>query len=94
MAATWDSKITVKDLARKEVSLRSTRTDGEDVRTFHLDSMLVDTTAKPLSEIKADAVNKLFAEYEAEATKDAAMAAMLTGWEAALNAALDAKETS
>ena len=33
MAATWETSITVTNRAEKRISVSSTRTDGEDVRT-------------------------------------------------------------
>ena len=94
MAATWDVKITVKALARKEVSVLATRTDGVDVRTYSIDSLLLDTTDRTLDQIRDGVASQLIAEYQAEVAKEASIASLLAGYEAALSGALNSLEAS
>jgi hypothetical protein len=92
MAATWTCKIDVTDVPAKLVTVTGTRTDGADVRTYVLSGVSVDTHDSPLATIKAKVVDGLYRQYAADVTKAAASAAMIAGWEAAVAAALNAKE--
>ena len=93
MAATWTFQIEVTDLNSKLVSIAGTRTDGEDVRTYVLSGVSVDTHDTPLGTIKTTVVDKLYGMYLAAIDKELKIAVLLSGWEAALATALNAKES-
>jgi len=93
MAATWTTDIVVTSLPDKLVSVTSTRTDGVDERTYTLPGVSVDTHETPLATIRAYVVNRIWALYQAELAKEAAMASLLSGWETAITNDLQAKET-
>lgn len=91
MAVTWEVKIDVLNLAEKRVRVTATRTENGDVFSYSLETH-VDTASKPLAEIRAMIGDMTWAEYQAKATKEAAVATLLEGWEAALESDLMAKE--
>ena len=90
---TWETTITIDNLAKKHVNISAVRTDGEDVRTYSVSGVNANQLDKPLSELKTDAVNALFTKHEAEEAIRTQFADLVSGWEAALNTALEAKET-
>ena len=94
MAVTWDVEITVKDLARKEVSVRAMRTDGVEVRgPYIITSRLLDTSGKwTLASIRDDCVGMLRGQYLEELARETAVEAVVAGYEDALGVALEAAE--
>ena len=93
MAATWTVKIDVTDVARKLVTVTGTRTDGIGVRIYSLAGVSVDTHDAVLATIKTKVVDALYGQYTADVAKAAAITALVAGWETAVKAALDAKES-
>ena len=91
MAATWTCEITVTNLAQRIVSIRATRTDGEDVRTYYREKVRVDT--QDLAGLRDKLVAGFRKHYEVEVANEQAAAAVIGDWEAGLVAALNAKET-
>lgn len=96
MAITWVVKIKVVDLARKEASVTATRTDDSvdppKVFTKTIKSVLVDTTVKPLVQIRANVIDMIWADYQEKVEAEQGAAALLEGWESVLESDLDAKE--
>ena len=94
---TWDLEIGIVDLARKEASVRATRTDDSvdppETRLFTIDSIIVDTNLKPLAEIKDDIVNNIWGHYQADIMAEQQIVALLSGWETALENDLNTLET-
>jgi len=96
MAINWDVKIQVVDLARKEVSVTAVRTDDSvtppDVRSYRITSLLVDTAARSLAEIRQNVVNMIWDKHQAALATEQKAATLLSGWEKALVTDLNAKE--
>ena len=92
MAATWITKITITNLGSKLANITATRTDNEDIRTYTLPGVCVDTTNVPLATIKTKVVNALYGIYTDEITKENTITDMINGWETAINTDLNAKE--
>lgn len=90
MAATWETKITIIDLAGNRVRVTAVRTDGEDVQTFSALGV-VDPSAPAAS--KTRLVNALWDAYRAAKAKIDAANDILAGWEAALATSLSNKES-
>jgi len=90
VAASWDSTITVTDLAAKTIRVAATRTDGEDVRTYSCDAVI---DPDDMAGSKLRAANAIRDAYLADAARESAVSAMLDGWAAALNAWLEGQET-
>jgi len=87
--ATWGSSIEVTDLAAKRVRVTATRTDGEDVWT-HTVSGQVDT--EDLAGTRDRINDRIWAAWEAYQTAETNKAAIISGYEAALTADLQARE--
>lgn len=89
----WETQITVKSLARCELSVSATRTDDadpEDVRSYTLTSVVVDLDDLPgaLTQV----VNDLYAAYLADEARRAQVETLIGGWEDAVATALVARE--
>ena len=90
--ATWATTITVKDLHNKIISVTGVRTDGEDVRTYTL-SGNIDMTGRTLVSLRDEIVDRLWKIYQADIDKETNIATLISGYENALNTALDALES-
>jgi len=90
MAITWDVKITVMDVTRKEVSVTATRTDSADPtnpRTYNIISALIATAAQ-----KTGVLNGIWAMHQTSLARDAAIAAFVGTLEAEAKTNLEARE--
>ena len=87
--AQWTTQITVTNLPSKRIRVTATRTDGETTWSQSVDS-IVDPADLPGTRDKIN--NAIWAEWEAEVAKQAQIATMLTGYEAAIAADLNARE--
>lgn len=85
--ATWEVKITPLNVERKEASITATRTDGEDVRIFHIITALLDTAQQ-----KEDVINAIWSLYEADEIRRGKIASFIGNLESAAATALNAKE--
>jgi len=89
MAATWAIKITVTSIGSKLVTVEGVRTDGEDIRTYILPSVNVDTFGTTLAAVKLKVVTALHDEHLAAIAEETQISDMISGWEAAVKADLD-----
>ena len=87
--ATWETQLTITNLAEKRIRVSATRTDGEDVDTYSFDTIIDPADIPGSKAATVAAVKRLRTEAVAEAE---AHAAVLDGWSAQLDAALDAWE--
>jgi hypothetical protein len=85
--ATWDVKITPLNVARKEASITATRTDGADVRTFHIISAVLATL-----EQKRDARDQLWSMFQADEVKRGKIADFIGDLETTAETWLNAQE--
>ena len=96
---TWSIKVEIRDPNPNSplVNIIGTRTVGADVRMYPLRSISLDKTKKSMAAIRQDIEDRLTAKFEADEkfrADKAAMPATYTGLAAALEAAMNAKETS
>jgi len=91
--ATWTVKINVVNLSAKQADVVGTRTDGVDIREYTLSRVSVDTHDKPLSQIRAEVVAKIYEKFQEDEVARAATVTLISGWEAALATDLNALET-
>jgi len=89
MAATWAIKITVTSIGSELVTVEGIRTDGEDVRTYNMSGVSVNTYGTTLAAIKLKVVTALHDLYLEEITRESSISDMVGGWEAAVKADLD-----
>ena len=87
--AQWTTEITVTNLPAKRVRVAATRTDGEEVFTHAVDS-IVDPNDLPGTRDKIN--DAIWAAWEEYAAKQAQIDTLLTGYEAALAADLNTRE--
>lgn len=87
--ATWETKITIIDLATRRIRITAVRTDGEDTQAFTAVG-IVDPNA--LAASKTRLVNAIWDAYQVAKAKVDAADDMLSGWEAALATSLGKKE--
>ena len=94
MAATWTVHIDVLGLATQRIRVTATRTDDADPDNpfVHTTEGSTDTTVHTLPEIRDMLVAQCVAEYQAQAARQAHVDAVVTTYEAALAAALNAEE--
>ena len=85
--ATWVLKITVKDVVEKRISAVATRTDGEDVRIYHILDAIIDTL-----EQKNAAIDQFWEMYQEDITRQSIIDTMVGTLEIAGANALNAKE--
>ena len=92
MAATWETTITVTNIAAREVSVRATRTDGEDVWQTSIRARwsAEQTKAQFLQAVGAT----IWQQREAKIAKAAAIDALVDDCETLLTAGLNAMEVS
>ena len=88
--ANWSVSIVVTDRVAKRVRATGVRTDGEDERSYSVDSE-VDTAN--LSASRQKVVDGLWAAYQAEITCELEEATLIAGWETALEGDLNGLET-
>ena len=87
--ATWAIEITVTDLPNKRCRVTGVRTDGEDVRTYSCEGS-VDLADLPGTKVKF--LTSLQDLHTAAMEKESTVNALLAGWQAALEAAMNAWE--
>ena len=90
MAITWDVKITVQDVARKQVGIVATRTDSADPdnpEIIRIDSALIAT-----GEQKVAVLDNIWEHHLALQTRNAAIAAFIGTLEADAKSNLEARE--
>ena len=87
MAITWEVKITVRDVVRKEVSIIATRTDGLDVTTFRIISAILNTTAQ-----KNACIDQIWDMHQTHLAKQAQINNIVSGLETQAKANLEARE--
>ena len=68
----WSVKITVRDLARKEISLVATRIEGEDVRSYSITSAIIET-----AEQKSALLDKIWSMYQDELSHESDVAEII-----------------
>ena len=83
----WSVKITVRDLARKEISLVATRTEGEDVRSYSITSAIIET-----AEQKSALLDKIWSMYQDELSHESDVAEIIGQLEVQAETNLNARE--
>ena len=68
----WSVKITVRDLARKEISLVATRIEGEDARSYSITSAIIET-----AEQKSALLDKIWSMYQDELSHESDVAEII-----------------
>lgn len=89
----WSVAITIVDLAERQASVTATRTDdadSDDVRTYCLSSVFVDTDNLPRT--RQLIVDGIWSLHEAALVRESEIAGMIGGWENALAGDLDGLE--
>ena len=89
MAATWTVKIDVLNMAEKRVRVTYTRDEDGSLWSWSPEG-IVDLADLPAFRLKL--TNQAWAEWSAYADAQAAIAAVVPGWESALKADITAKE--
>ena len=88
---TWDVTITPTDVARKEATIRATRTDDTDpsnIKRFtHIISAILDTAAQKMA-----ALEDIWAHHLAQQARDAAIVAYVGTLEQQAKVNLEARE--
>jgi len=90
MAITWNVKITVLDVSRKEATIVATRTDSEDAdnpEVITIASALLNTPAQKTAEL-----DNIWEHHLSLAAKNAAIAAIVSDLQIAAKANLEARE--
>ena len=90
MAVTWDVQITVLDVATKAVSVAATRTDDSkptEAKTYNVLYALIPTTAAKLA-----VLDNIWAQYQADKTRQAQIGAFIGALETDAKANLEARE--
>lgn len=90
MAITWEVKITVLNVERKEISLMATRTDSEDLdnpKTYSVLSGLIQTGQQ-----KLDLMDNIWSQYQTDKTKQVAIDAFMGNLETDAKDNLEARE--
>ena len=89
MAITWDVSIEVLTLAEKRVRVTYTRDEDGSLWSWTTEG-IVDMADLPAFRLKL--TNRAWVEWTAYADAQAAIAAVVPGWESALTADITAKE--
>jgi len=87
--AIWDVKITPRNVKRKEASITATRTDGEDVRSFRIDSAVLATPQQ-----KLDARNQIREMFLADKAQRSKIADFIGNLETTAETWLNAQEVA
>ena len=89
MAITWKLKITVLSVVEKKISVTAVRTDDVDnsQKTFSIHRAVIKTQKQ-----KADVLDKIWAQYEESAAKQAEIDSVVENLEAQGAANLEARE--
>lgn len=85
--ATWELDSTVLNVNKKEARITAIRTDGEDIRTFHILSAILKTSTQ-----KTEALNNIWEQYQTSITKQIAMDSFIGDLKIAGKQALEIKE--
>lgn len=85
--ATWEVKLTVLNLTEKIVSIKATRTDGEDVVEYNIHDTPIATP-----EQKQNAINMIWTKHQDRLSRQAKIAGVISGLETSAKNALEAKE--
>ena len=93
MAATWQVRIEVTNIAARRVTAIGIRTDGEDVSHYRL-ATLFDSDNETLSEFQTRIGTHLWQQHQAALAKRSAADALIEESEAIIKAGLDAQEVA
>lgn len=94
MAATWSVVVTVTNLAEKRATIVGVRTDGEDVRTYTVNTFWDTEGGQTFEEFKAAVQAGVWSAFEKDQTKRDTVAAFVGDAESSIAAWLDQQEVS
>ena len=91
--ATWQTSITVTNLAEKRVSISATRTDGADVTSYSAETIF-DSGSETLAQFQTRLGTLMWQQHLAATSQQSTIDTLIGASESVISAGLDAQEVA